>query len=209
LATIEGAQELLDYVRSSKSRIERAAALAHGKVVLESQADAIRNAKAQFTGRNGRRLSGRLFNAIRAGLETPKNGVLEGYLGVFGIPYGQIHEEGGTIKPVKANHLWIKNHYVEAKFKRLTPREFVTEMKTRRNPADKFAILESKSGNLTAFNIKRVGVGSTAREIFQALFYLRDDVEMPKRPYLTPAIVTAINKFPAEFARFLESEVNK
>ena len=209
MATIQGATELLEFVQSGPSAFAKSVALAHAKVVANSQVEAIRIAKRQFIGRNGRRLTGRLFNSIRSGIEKVTATRAEGFLGTFGIPYGRIHEEGGKIEPVRANHLWVKNHMVEPKFQRLTPREFVSEMKARRNPDEKFAILKSKSGKLTAFHIKRVGVGSSAREVFQALFFLRDEVLIPKRPYLAPALVIASNKFPEEFAQFLESELNK
>jgi phage gpG-like protein len=194
-------QELLKSLREAEAGSDRAAKRALVEVTLRAEAQAKVNAKAQFTGRNGRTLTGALLNSIYSGFDFNDSTSLTSFVGVRNIPYGRIHEFGGDITPKKANHLWVKNHAVP-RFKRMTPREF---MEQRLRAPEEFKLFESKRGTLVAWHVEPKGRGARAR--VTALFFLLDKVRIPDRPYVTPAVEQAWDAFPLAFARQLAREV--
>ncbi len=181
--------ELVKYIRSTKSAIEKAHALSLLQFLSTAEGLAKRNATRQFVGRRGRKLSGRLLNSIFTDVVLPSGGrsLPTGVIGTRGIPYGAIHEFGGTIRPVKAKWLWIKQWGGEAdQFRRMTPRQFVGRM---------------KSGDR---RFKILGKGSPGKSaVFQEsndsnpiqLFSLADSVTMPARPFIGPAVKEALKTY--------------
>jgi hypothetical protein len=201
MAKIRDIKELSQYIRNSKSAIITAHTETLLTLIFDAEGLAKANATRNFTGRNGRKLSGRLLNSIFAGF-TPFNAgqtLPIGYLGVRGIPYGRIHEYGGIIRPKKAKHLWLKQWGGAAdKFRRMTPTEFI---QAKEQDHEHFKIFRSKAGNLiAAFQMLKSKPPTP-------LFVLRNQVTMPERPYLRPAMDEALKKYPqlarAKIARAL------
>jgi phage gpG-like protein len=130
---------------------------------------------------------------------------------VRGIPYGAIHEFGGTITAKKAKHLWVKVDH-KGKFKRLTPREFFELRRKEQTRArakttgrgggrrgKRYDIFRSKKGNLIAAEIDQLKSGNKIRP----LFVLKKSVNIPARPYIQPAIAAAVKDWPKLMAREL------
>jgi len=193
--------QLVDSLRNAEAGVDRATKRALVQVTLQAEATAKVNAKAQFTGRHGRTLTGALLNSIYSGFEFD-GADLKSFVGVRNIPYGRIHEFGGDILPTKAKHLWMKSHYVGPRFKRMTPREFMNE---RMRAPQAFKFFESKKGTLAAWHVEPSKKGG--RGAVTALFFLLDRVTIPARPYITPAVKQAWDNFPLAFARQLAREV--
>lgn len=185
-------EDLIKYIRSVKGSTYKTYTRALLASLSQAEAEAKRNITRQFVGRNGRRLSGRLLNSVfhTVSFDSNKNGLPTGILGVKGIPYGLIHEYGGTITPKKAKNLWIKQWGGRAdKFRRLTPTEFINLKKS--NP-EQYKIFRSKKNNLIAAYTPAAGQ-------VVPLFVLRQKVTIPERPYLRPALETALKDFPKGF----------
>lgn len=199
-------KELVKVVRDAKDGLERAKILALVKVLLSGEAKAKDNYRKEFIGRNGRTLSGMLLNSIYSGMEKPEGDDLTGFVGVRNIPYGAVHEFGsdGPITPKKAKHLWVKNHHVDSRFKRMTPREF---MQSKMQSPDEFSIHKTKSGNLAAWHVDLIGKGKAKRQKVTALFFLLDSVKIPERPYIRPAVAEAWEEYPLAFAQFIAKEM--
>jgi hypothetical protein len=183
-------KQLQKYIAKTRSTILRAHAESVLKVVTRAEAFAKRNATKEFIGRNGRKLSGRLLNSIFSGFDTinKTQSMPKGFIGTRGIPYGRIHELGGTIVPKKAKYLWIKQHGGKAdRFRRLTPSEFVSRMQKKDR---RFKILGKKNGK------GKVAIFQALRKKdYTVLFALAKRVDMPARPYLKPAVEEAVNKY--------------
>ena len=182
--------QLARYIQKTRNDILRAHAESLLKIVTDAEAQAKKNAVKQFIGRNGRKLSGRLLNSIYSGFETtPGNKKLPtGFVGTRGIPYGRIHELGGTITPKKAKYLWIKDHTTK-KFRRMTPSEFVQKMKSGDS---RFKILRGPKGAVAVFQARKTKKKKESVSDFLVLFRLTKKVVMPKRPYLQPAVDKAL-----------------
>lgn len=181
--------ELADYIQASKDATLKAYTRALLSFLSHAEAEAKRNATRQFIGRNGRRLSGRLLNSIYTDVvfDSSSNKLPVGVIGTRGIAYGRIHEYGGKIEPKKAKHLWLKQWGGRAdKFRRMTPTEFINEKNA--NPKE-YKIFTSKKNNLIA-------AYTPAGGDIVPLFVLRSSVTMPERPYIRPAVETALKKFP-------------
>lgn len=177
-------EKLSEYVGSLKSKLEVAKVKAFIATMQLAESFAKRNATKQFTGRNGRTLTGNLLNSIYVDYKI-QNNKLTGSLGVRNIPYGAIHEFGGTIEPVKAQKLWIPQ-YKNAK--KMTPREFMNLRKS--NPREYF------------LNDKVAGQKIGTRTIVP-FFYLVDKVTIPERPYLRPAMEEAQGHYNEYLAKFM------
>lgn len=182
-------QELAEYIQKTRSKIIQAHAETMLRLITEAEALAKRNATRQFIGRNGRRLSGRLLNSIYSGFTpfNPGQSLPKGYIGTRGIPYGRIHEEGGTIKPVNAKWLWIKQWGGAAdQFRRMSPSDFVQRMKSKDR---RFQIVgKGMPGKVAIFRALK-------NEEPTVLFSLASSVEMPARPYLRPAVEEVMTKY--------------
>jgi len=182
------------YIRSLRTEIAKS----HNKTLLQAGKDAkdlaIRNAKKQFIGRNGRILSGGLLASIFTSFQAGRGISPKVFIGTRGIPYGRIHEKGGTIVPVKANHLWVKLFLKGSKkFKSWTPRDF---MNRRKQFPGNFPIFKSKKGNLIAgFSTLRTSRKGKKTFKILPLFSLKDQVKIPKRPYLTPAAEAVVKRY--------------
>jgi phage gpG-like protein len=195
MAAVKDIMLMVEFIKTTESSVKRAAAKAQLRTGLAAQRRAKMNAKRQFIGRHGRRLSGQLLNAIYTEIQGTKD-IPDVVLGVRNIPYGAIHEfgseglPGGVIRPVNARKLWIPNHRRVGK---MTPREFIQQL--RRNPRDymltpKIAGKRTKSGKVTP------------------LFYLKDKVKIPARPYLTPAVMVEFLNWPGRFIKHLGEELD-
>lgn len=184
--------ELAHFIRNTKDAFTRGYTLALIQTITKAEALAKRNSTQQFKGRWDRKLSGRLLNSIYSGY-TMAQGMPQGFVGTKGIPYGAVHEYGHEgIKPIKAKHLWQKLWGGSAdKFRRITPTDFVSEMKQE---ASNFKIFYSKNGNLMAFHVLKL-MGKPVKFKLTPLFWLRDVIKMPERPYIRPAIEEAFENF--------------
>lgn len=242
MAKIYEIRELGAVLRAISGKVRRATARALLRVAVKATTAAKRNARNQFKGTRERPKQGFLLNAIFAGFRMTGSGnskqIAESAVAVRSKkgrsgtkPYGRIHEYGGTIRPVKANYLWLplfgpKSTGVVGRFRNMTPRDFVKE--TKRNARGKtgfkyrgkkakgkrprertmkgeFAIIPSAGGQPLASFIQHQGRGKSAKTLITPLFLLRQKVEMPARPYVTPAVT-------AEFANFkavLDFELNR
>ncbi len=191
-------RQLVDFIKNMQSGIRKSILKAQVAVIQKAEVYAKQNAKAQFVGRNDRKLSGALLNGIYSGFETSTSGDPEGFIGVRNVPYGAIHEfgseglPGGVITPQKAKKLWIPQHKNVGK---LTPREFI-RLKMQ-NPGE-YYLSDKVAGQWQ--NPK-----SKSRRLIP-LFFLVDKVKMPARPYLRPALEVAVQEFPNYFSRFVSSE---
>lgn len=85
------------------------------------------------------------------------------------LVYARIHDQGGVIKPVKAKYLTIP----------------LGNMKRAKKGAGLFFI-KSKKGNKLLVRKKGKGI--------EPMFLLKDQVTIPKRPYLTNAFKDVVNK---------------
>jgi len=184
-------RDLIDYIKRLDTGISKSTALATLAMSKDTEILAKRNATQQFTGRNGRRLSGQLLNSIFSGVERTGPNTYESFVGTRGIPYGAIHEFGGTIKPVRAKNLWIPHH---ANTRRMTPREFMALK--RANPSEYF-LNDKVAGRWISKNPNRL----------MPLFFLTKQSVIPERPYLRPAIEVAMEQFPNRFEQFMKREV--
>ncbi len=194
--------ELVEYLTRSKNAVEIAYVRSLVGLLSIAEAKAKRNATKQFIGRNGRKLSGRLLNSIYTMVDFNRSDSLlpVGVLGTRGIPYGRIHEYGGEITPKKAKNLWVKQWGGRAdKFRRLTPTEFI---KLKKENPDEYKIFRSKKNNLIA-------AYTPAADDVVPLFVLRQRVEIPKRPYLAPALQEALQEFPERMNFNIRSQLKR
>jgi phage gpG-like protein len=188
--------KLVDYLRTTKDAAMKAYVQSLLSFLTQAEAQAKRNATRQFTGRRGRKLSGRLLNSIYTALEIV-NGKPKGVIGTRGIPYGAIHEFGGDITPKKAKNLWVKQWGGKAdKFRRLTPTEFI---KLKEQNPSQYKIFRSQKNNLIA------AYTPTAGEVVP-LFVLRQRVTIPERPYIRPAVETALKGFPEKMRQNIRKQ---
>lgn len=182
-------EDLAEYLKKTRSATFKAYTRALFSLLSTAEAEAKRNATRQFIGRNGRRLSGRLLNSIYTSVnfDSSTDKLPTGVIGTRGIPYGRIHEYGGTIEPKKAKHLWLKQWGGRAdKFRRMTPTEFIEQKNA--NPSE-YTIFMSKKNNLIAAYTPAAGN-------IIPLFVLRSKVTIPERPYIRPGVETALKEFP-------------
>jgi hypothetical protein len=182
-------EQLVDYVKKTQNATFKAYTRALLSMLSHAEAEAKRNITRQFVGRNGRKLSGRMLNSVffDVQFDASKGNLPIGVFGTRGIPYGRIHEYGGEIRPKKAKHLWLKQWGGRAdKFRRMTPTEFIKEKNS--NPKE-YKIFMSKKNNLIA-------AYTPANGDIVPLFVLRQRVTIPERPYLRPALETALKDFP-------------
>jgi len=197
--------QIVEFIKNAKTMFDRAKAKALVRTVLEGERMAKRNAIENFTGRNNRRLSGGLLNAIYSSVVV-ENGDPAGFVGVRNIPYARIHEygsaglPGGVIRPKKAKKLWIPNHPIAG---RMTPREFVNLMKGDPRRYDIFGHATQIAARWTGgYNI----VDGEERKVWSPIFWLVNRSKIPARPYLTPAVEKAVDGYALTFAQVLASE---
>jgi phage gpG-like protein len=191
-------------VMNSKSRVIRSYGKALIIVSQDARKYAVENATSQFKGneRIGRRLTGQLLSKIRITYETSPSSLPKAFVGVHGIPYGAIHEFGGTIVPKKAKNLWVKVDYKD-EYKRMTPREFMEAKRFKDVGGDSYQIIKTKKRNLIAAKITKLGRGKVK---IRPLFVLRKKVTIPARPYLRPAATKATKQLPMLMVRFIREE---
>jgi phage gpG-like protein len=188
-------QELVAFIREMPKGIDRAATLAQLAVIQDAELRAKKNAQANFIGRNGRRLSGALMNSIYSGFEKSSNSRYPvAFIGVRNIPYGAIHEFGGTITPKKAKNLWIPK---QPNAGRMTPREF---MNLRRANPSQYFLNDKVAG-------RWIGAQARSRQLIP-LFFLTKKSVIPERPYLRPAMEVAVEAFDGRFEHFLKAELD-
>ena len=190
---IKNIKDIARYIETTRSKVVRGHAENLLKIVANAEAYAKKNATKQFIGRNGRKLSGRLLNSIYSGFDklNASQSLPKGFVGTRGIPYGRIHELGGEIVPKKAKFLWMKDH-TSRKFRRITPREFISRMKKD----DRFQLRMGQKGGVAVYlKGRRKKKKNMSVSDFQVLFRLTKKVRMPKRPFLQPAADKAAREY--------------
>lgn len=163
------------------------------------------NSTRQFTGRWGYTLSGRLLNSINYRFDKSSEGAVSAYVGSYGIPYGAIHEFGGKITPKNFKYLWMRLPATNMKgspWRRLTPSEFYKKAK---KASSGFYYFTSKKGNVFAA-YKDPDLDEDEGES-TLLFWLRNSVTIPERPYLRPAVSVEMKKYPDLFRTILQGYV--
>ncbi len=220
-------RQLQGFIADLRGPITRAAVKATIQTAQNAAAGAQRNAQRNFKGTPDRPKRGFLQNAIFAGYDIQTKAgsryMAEAFVAVRANkgnegtkPYGRIHEEGGTIKPVHANSLWIPQFGPGstgdlAQFKNMTPTLFMAAMQGKTLKSGLiagFAIL----GGAAGFFKWVAGKGKTVRSRgafkmkFIALFILKKQVTIPARPYIAPSIAFEMPKFKSRFDRFLKAE---
>lgn len=201
--------ELAEYLKGIRSATEKAAAIAQLKMSVEIEKEAKDNFRKQFghTG-SGYVLTGAMLNAIYSDLDFRAKGKIPDIIaGTRGIPYGAVHEFGGKIKPKNANHLWVKNYsHGIGRFKRMTPREF---MEAKRDQPRNFRIFRNpNTGKLIAAYVEKlrdVKMKTTdAASKVVTLFSLKDEVTIPERPYIRPAVKKVLTRSLVIYGKTLE-----
>lgn len=188
---------LLQHIQNISDAVERGTAKAMVEATEVAYKSAVMNAKTEFNNTPGRVRTGQLMNAIYRGYDPATK---EGFIGVR-IAYGAIQEFGGTVKPVYAKHLWVKNFQdIDSQFKRWMPRDFMSAK--ARDPAHFKLFKNPHTGRLiAAYQANGASPGQT-----QALFELVDKVTLPERPYIRPAVQEAYRKLPDIIARRVAEE---
>jgi phage gpG-like protein len=192
MATVGELQDVVGYIKGLSNGNEIAKNKALVAMMQQSELYAKQNIKENFIGRNGRRLSGGLLNNVFIEYDLNK---MEGYLGVKTVPYARIHEYGGTIKPVNAKNLWIPRYENAGK---MTPREFFN-LKNRE--PRRYVI--TNTGAYKVRDLRR-----KVKDMIQ-LFRFSKRVEIPERPYLTPALDKAGTEYAEYYEQFLKNELPK
>lgn len=178
-------------IRASNSAVIKGHSIALIETGQDARKFAIENAKRQFKGdpKIGRRLTGQLLKSIKVVFEVSKAQLPKAFLSVEGIPYGAIHEFGGTIKPRRAKNLWVKVDY-KTPYKRLTPREFMS-MRGKRVGAGgagagvkTWSLFKTPKGATIAAEVRSF---KSVPARVRPLFVLKKQVNIPERPYLRPA----------------------
>jgi len=198
----------IDHLVKTIGKIRDRRIKAHNLAMIElgeiAKLQAVQNVREEFGHRvPGRRQTGQLMNSVFTRREkVTGTKLLMIWLGTRRIPYGRIHELGGVVKPVQARWLWLKQYQkVPAKFRRMTPREFI---ENKRKRPDEFQIFEDNSGGLTAWykgpskyaqGARKRGKPRIRIARWIPLFFLRKQVKIPKRPYLVPAAEFAIKQY--------------
>jgi phage gpG-like protein len=195
-------KEMADYIKRVKKDLRRASLLTLVELAQYAQVEAIRNVKRNFGGR-GHKLTGQLMNSIYYEFEGTVKPVA--YLGTRGIPYGRIHELGGTIKPRAANWLWQPMPEKKGRFKRLTPSEFYKNY-TKRGSRYGFINTRDNKGHLAIYE-QKPGPDDVVR--FKVLFMLRKKVNIKKRPYLRPAVEAALERYAPTYIKHFKHETQK
>lgn len=204
---VRNIQQLARYIENTRSKILRGHAETMMKVVAQAEANAKAIAKNKFIGRNGRKLTGRLLNSINSGFYTinKTQSLPRGYIGTKGIPYGRIHELGGTIIPKKAKFLWMKDH-TSKKHRRMTPTEFIQSMKKD----DRFQLRMGTKGGVAGYlKGRRKKKKNMSISDFQVLFRLTKKVRMPKRPFLQPAANKAAHDYKVIAKKIFRSNLGR
>jgi phage gpG-like protein len=194
-------------------RTQSIAVKAHGLALVATTQDAERFARQhyqrQFPGsspRSGYTKSGRLLNAIYSDYDAAN---LKSFVGVKGIPYGAIHEYGGTIVPKKAKFLWIRSPQINkkgGKYRRMTPSEFYQRSKSGGEPGKNYVFWKTKAGSTIAAVFEKIG---KQKEKFTPLFFLKKKVQIPARPYIAPGIRQAIPGYSKFYNRFFRDLINE
>lgn len=198
MANVRDIREIVDFIKSASDGWEKAKAKAMVATMTHAELKAKQNATKQFIGRNDRRLSGTLLNSIYSTVVRDAKGQAVGELGVKDIPYGAIHEfgskdlPGGVIKPTKAQKLWLPKYRTAG---RMTPREF---MRLRKANPQRFFLNDKVAGTWVdpKARVKRL----------IPLFFLVDQVRIPERPYLRPAMEAAMDMYPGFLSQFYAEE---
>lgn len=202
-------RELAGYVKQIRGAMDRAHKLAMLETIEEAYRGAVVNARNNFIGRWGYVKTGALQNSIYRGYDKSDGSVFVGVRANKGRaqadgsdtrPYGRIHEFGGTIRPVKAKHLWQKMWDVPSGFKRMTPSEFIT--KKKQLPKLFFFIKGKTNGRtMAATNVDGKVV---------PLFLLRDSTVIPARPFVVPAVEGVFpDKYNSALQKWIANEMAK
>lgn len=142
--------------------------------------------------RNFRVGTGRLINSIANSkvVRDLDDMTIEATIGPVGVPYGAIHEFGGTILP-KKKFLAIPLDPVKGPdgVARAKPLDF--------RGRSRFAVLNGK-----LFLMVKEG------DTWTPYFLMKPSVKMPDRPYLRPALEKNRERIAQKFGLFLEGQFN-
>jgi phage gpG-like protein len=202
MAETRNIREIVKYVRGLQTMRQKAYTVALIETATLARGEAIKIARTQFIGRNGRKLSSQLLDRIFSSIDTdPGKEYPTAYVGTYGIPYGRIHEYGGTIRPKKAKFLWIKQwEGVPGFLRRITPKEFFINMKKMPHVygiIDQVAFYFGTKRKVKLRKGETFGQAHKRLGEFISLFILRKSVKMPERPYLRPAVKISVRGFSA------------
>ncbi len=200
MAVFHTMQDVVRYIKNLDPGIEKATMKSLLATSVATEGFAKQNVKRQFTGRNDRTLSGMLLNNTYATLESGDGKFPDIVSGVRTIAYGAIHEygsgglPGGAITPQKAKKLWIPQHAVS---KKMTPKEFINAMKSNPHMYHLFPGMAAKIVGPQIRGARR------SNQAWIPLFYLVDKVKIPERPYIRPALQSAMAVFPTYMTKYL------
>lgn len=208
-------KDLVRVIRRTRENTFKSLQLAILELSVKGEGLAKKNAARIFTGTTFRPKTGALLNAIFAGFQVnERNKTIEGFVGVRANkgrqgtkPYGRAHEFGAVITPKRAKWLWIPIRSSKTKnFENMTPSDFVQQMK---RPGGEFTIIDGKSGSGKVAVWNQAARFNKTRQTSDliALFALKKRVELPKRPFVTPAVQKVAKDVPALWLkRFKELE---
>ncbi len=182
--------ELTAYKKGMKMQIFRALTVLEVEII------------ANLRGRSGlHRRTGALMNSVSRSKRVFEDarGLLWGEIGPEGVPYAGIHEDGGVVNAKPGHSLTIPS-----------------EKNRRADGLPKITMQDLFGGKLgknwfihkgTVFAVTGVKKSGKYKgfENLTPLFYLRKQVTIPARPYLSTAMVIAGPKIMAEFGLFLSA----
>jgi phage gpG-like protein len=156
------------------------------KGVLKASATVLNRLVANVSGEILHRRTGNLARSMGFRIERDASGVIESQIGsgaslkTARMSYANIHETGGTIRPVRAKMLAIPigEALTPAGVARFTPRGI------ERAGYDGSFVRKSRMGNLILFG--KVGSGIGLRVV--PLFLLKDKVNIPARKYMSRTV---------------------
>lgn len=203
-------RELTAYMMATRSAIVEGHARAIMEMTLTAERIAKQNVAKNFGDRSQRKLSGRLLNSIYSGFDVQPglatgNFLPTGFVGTQGTPYGRIHELGGKIEPKDAEHLWVKNSWDADAWKinkRMSPSDWFKLFKSKQEPDYEFRFAFKPNGKVWAAGVDDDGE-------FIPLFYLKDEVDIPARPFITPAVTEATEDYAKVVGKHIRAALTK
>jgi hypothetical protein len=201
VSDVKNISEIFGYIKGLTDVTKRAATKAQIQTILAAEGKAKRNSTQQFKGNSKytRVLSGNLLNSIYSGFEQVGQEIPDAFLGVKTIPYAAIQEygtvgRGGTFAPIipKSPRKWLTIP-VDREHSKRRALDFPLYFRLLRGTTE-------SGGNRAALfdrNTKKMA------------YFLTDRVELPPRPYLTPAVAEEFKNWPVRFSNWLDKELNR
>lgn len=158
------------------------------KGIKKASTTVLRQLVSNVSGVILKRRTGNLARSMGWRLDKDKNGVPEATVGsgaslkTARMSYANIHETGGTIRPINAKMLTIP--LKAAKTAAGVPRFTAREVQSGAAGYDSSFIGRSKSGNLILFG----SIKGMAKIKVVPLFLLKDKVDIPARRYMSVTV---------------------